>query len=173
MEGDDEISLESVEKKFSVLYLALRTEGARKYLHIDILAEPENARKPVPQKHLRNLRNFALWLFGDNRKKPVVRESRDVDDFGKILESKSAVAYLERSDRPNWHMAWQIAGGDEPERINLLEEASDNVSLALSRVHRFTKSKSVQKAVEQLTTDIAQLITIFPEYRSIICETDE
>jgi hypothetical protein len=169
MEDEDEISLEEVEKKFSVLFLSLRTEGVRTYLDIDIQADPDQARQPVPKDHLDNLRNFALWLFGDKKRLPVVRESRQVDDFGKILESKKAVEYLERSDRPKFEVAWQLAGGDEPELVRLLEDAADNVALALSGAHRYRKSKKLNRAVERLATDFAQLLTIFPAGKSIIC----
>ncbi|MER9926716.1 hypothetical protein NKJ84_28280 [Mesorhizobium sp. M0048] len=172
MEGEEEIALEEVEKKFSVLFLSLRTQGVRKYLDIDIQAEPDRARRPVPKHHLDNLRNFALWLFGDKRRLPVVRESRQVDDFGKILESKKAVEYLERSERPNFDVAWQLAGGDEPEIVRLVEEAADNISFSLSRAHRYNKSKKLKAAVERLATDFAQLLTIFPDSRAIICDGD-
>jgi hypothetical protein len=141
----------------------------RTYLNIDIQADPDQARQPVPKDHLDNLRNFALWLFGDKKRLPVVRESRQVDDFGKILESKKAVEYLERSDRPKFEVAWQLAGGDEPELVRLLEDAADNVALALSGAHRYRKSKKLNRAVERLATDFAQLLTIFPAGKSIIC----
>ncbi len=173
MEGEEEISLEAVEKKFSVLFLSLRTEGVRTYLNIDIQAEPEKARRPVPQNHLTNLRNFALWLFGDEKRLPIVRESRQVDDFGRILESRKAVDYLERSERPSFEIAWQMAGGDEPEVVRLVEEAADNISVALSRAHRYVKSKKLDTAVERLATDFAQLLTLFPRSKALICDEDE
>lgn len=172
MEGDEEIALEQVEKKFSVLFLALRTEGARTYLDIDIDAEPDKAKMPVPKKHLGNLKNFALWLFGDGDTPPVVRESRQVDDFGKILESEKAIDYLERSERPNFDVAWQLAGGDEPEFVRLIGEAADNVAYTLSGAHRYKSSKKLNKAVSRLAEDFAQLLTIFPESKSIICNGD-
>ena len=61
MEDKEEISLEKVESKFSVLYLSLRTEGVQKYLHIDIKADPAKAKKPVPSSRLKALAHFALW----------------------------------------------------------------------------------------------------------------
>lgn len=170
MEGDEDISVDEVENKFSVLFLSLRTEGVRTYLDIDIQADPDAALNPVPSDHLKNLKRFALWLFGDKNRLPVVRESRQVDSFGKILESKKAVEYLERSERPKFEVAWQLAGGDEPELVRLIEEAADNVSFALSRVHRYKSSKKLKKAVERLATDFAQLLTIFPDGKSIICD---
>jgi hypothetical protein len=97
MEDRDEIALENVEKKFSVLYLSLRTEGAQKYLQIDIQADPAKAKKPVPPSRLKALTYFAQWLFGDDKNPPLFTDSRYVDDFGKILESPKGVEYLECS----------------------------------------------------------------------------
>lgn len=162
MEDQGDIAIDKVENKFSVLYLSLRTEGARKYLDIDILAEPREAKRPVPKSRLKNLSNFALWLFGSKDIPPVVRESRLVDDFGRILESSKAVEYLERTARPSFDLAHQLAGGDEPEIVRLIEQAADNVSAALSRAHRYAKSKPLREAADRLNEDVSQLMTIFP-----------
>lgn len=100
MEDQEDISVEHVEDKFSVLFLSLRTEGVQKYLHINIGAEPSKAKRPVPKKYLKQLTNFALWLFGDDKRPPIVTDSRYVDRFGRILCSKKAVEYLERTESP-------------------------------------------------------------------------
>ena len=47
MEDVQDIDLASVEEKYSVLYLSLRTNGVRTYLGVDIKAEPDAAK---PQK---------------------------------------------------------------------------------------------------------------------------
>jgi hypothetical protein len=96
MEEHEDISLEKVERKFSVLYLSLRTVGVQKYLQVDIEADPDKAKRPVPKEQLQHLANFALWLFGNDETPPIVKESRQVDNFGLILESKKAVEYLAR-----------------------------------------------------------------------------
>lgn len=162
MEDQEAIDLEPVEEKFSVLYLSLRAEGVRKYLQIDIQAEPEAARRPVPQSRLRPLANFALWLFGDKKKSPIVTDSRQVDDFGRILASKQAVAYLERADAPSFEVAFRIAGGDEEEITKLIERAADAIEQALSRSHLYTESKDVQAAVVRCGKGAMQLLKQFP-----------
>lgn len=173
MENQEAIELEKVEDKFSVLFLSLRTEGARTYLDIDIQAEPGEARFPVPKDHLKNLERFALWLFGTKKRPPLVRESRQVDDFGRILQSKKAVEYLERTERPVFEMAFQLAGGDEPEIIRLIDEATDNVAYALSRAHRYKNSKKLRAAVDRLAGDFGQLLTLFPGAKDVICASEE
>ena len=163
MEEEEDISLERVEKKFSVLYLSLRTSGVRKYLHIDIKATERKARRPVPRTHLKALANFALWLFGNEETSPIVVDSRQVDDFGTILESKKAVEYLERSERPSFDVAFKLAGADEPELLKLVNKAADDVELALGGAHRHVRSSKLKSAVERLISDSAQLARLFPD----------
>jgi hypothetical protein len=165
MDDLEDISTASVEEKFSVLYLSLRTAGVQRYLHIDIKASPKEALRPVPKARLKALANFALWLFGSEKTPPVVPESRDVDRFGRILESDEAIQYLERSETPNFETAYRLAGGDEPEIIKLVEKAADNVETALSRVHLYVKSKRLQSAVQRFGADAFQLLELFPKVR--------
>lgn len=173
MEDEEGISLKHVEDKFSVLYLSLRTAGTQKYLNIDIKAEPKAARRPVPRSQLKALAKFAFWLFGDEGRPPIVKESRQVDDFGTILESKAAVEYLERSERPSFETAFRISGGDEPEVIRLIEKAADNIELALGRAHLHSKSEKLASAVDRLGADALQLLRIFPKTRKRLLEGEE
>ena len=165
MEDEEEISTEHVEDKFSVLYLSLRSAGTQKYLQIDIKAEPDAARRPVPKRRLEALKNFAMWLFGDEKRSPLFTDSRRVDDFGRILESSKAVEYLERTEAPNFEVAFRTAGGDEPELLKLIASAADNIELALTKAHLHTKSERIQKAVERCGADALQLLRVFPDIR--------
>jgi transposase-like protein len=165
MEHEKDIDVERVEEKFSVLYLSLRTQGVQQYLHIEIQADPKAALKPVPNSHLKNLAYFARWLFGTEQSPPIVKESRQVDQFGEMLESKEAVEYLERADVPSFEMAYRIAGGDEPEIVKLVGRAADNIEASLSRAHAHVKSERLQKAVRRLGVDAIQLLSLFPEIK--------
>lgn len=163
MEGAEEISIEKVESKFSVLYLSLRTDGVRKYLDINIKAEPKDAKHPVPEEKLKKLANFVLWLFGDDLIAPIITDSRYVDAFGSILESPEAVMYLEETEEPKFEVAFRKAGGDEPELIRLVNRATDNVQLTLSTAHHYLKSKKLKLAVNKLSIDVDQLVKLFSE----------
>ena len=67
-----------------------------------------------------------------------------------ILESPRAVEYLEGNRKAKFDYAFQLAGGDESEIANLVNEAAANVQLALSRVHHYKKSEDVQRSVKRL-----------------------
>ena len=162
MGEEDDIDLEKVEQKFSVLYLSLRTEGVKKYLKVDVSADPVKARKPVPKTRLKALSHFAQWLFGNDKNPPLFTDSRYVDDLGKALESEKAVEYLERTTNPNFDFALRVAGADEPELVNLLENAADNIELALARLHQHTHSTKIKSAVDRVVADADQLRKVIP-----------
>lgn len=173
MEGmGDDVSVEHVEEKFSVLYLSLRSAGVQKYLNVDILAPPGKTKRPVPRSHLAHLVDFARWLFGDGERAPLVTDSRLVDKFGRILESPKAVSYLERTDSPQFETAYRLAGGDEEETTRMVEEAADAIEQALSTAHHHRKSKRLQQAVERLGTDALQLLNLFPKIRDLLIPRD-
>jgi hypothetical protein len=156
---------EWAENRFAVLYMSIGTEGAKRYLQIDMLADPKIAKTPVPENRLEHLASFARWLFGTDDLLPLVTDTRQVSQFGKILESEEAVQYLESRSNPRFEVAFQIAGGDEAEIIRYLQEAADNIELALSRVHLYKSSTEVQKAVRRLGADARQLLSVFPDIR--------
>lgn len=163
---DEDIALEKVEERFSVLYLSLRTNGVQQYLHFDIQAEPGAARRPIPKKHLDNLVSFAKWLFGTEKSEPFVADSRQVDRFGLILESQEARKYLERTEKPVFETASRIAGGDEMETAAHVERAADALELALSTAHHHQSSRRLRAATKRAAQDVARLLELFPEVRA-------
>lgn len=170
MEQQEEIDIEAVEKKFSVLFLSLRTEGVKSYLQVDIQADPGDAAEPVPQEALDQLLNFSKWLFGTSTHPAIVRDSRQVDAFGRILESPAAVEYLERTEHPRFETAFQLAGGDAPELTRLLGTAADDIEAALSRIHLYRDDAKVKSAVNRLGADAFQLLSQFEETRDKLLE---
>lgn len=168
MEAQEGVAIDKVEDKFSVLYLSLRTQGVQKYLHIDIQAPPGKAVTPVPKAHLDSLVYYAKWLFGDEKTPPLFTDSRNVDNFGKVLESEEAIEYLERTANPRFELAIRKAGVGEQEVISLVSGASDNIQLALTDAHLFRKSTQLQKSVRRLGKDFSALLNVFPSEKADI-----
>ncbi len=158
----DKIDVARVEDRFSVLYLSLRTRGVQTYLEIDIEADPKTAKTPVPPGKLKQLENFARWLFGAEDQDPIISDSRDVDDFGRILENPSAVEYLERNERPSFSVARRMAGVAESDVSTHVERAADEIEEALKAAHQHKTSKRLQAAVRRVGADALQLLALFP-----------
>ncbi len=159
----EDIVSEDFGKRFAILYMSVEKEGAKKYLQIDVMAEPNAAKRPVPQDKLQNLANFAHWLFGTKDIDAIVRNASQVSDFGKILDSEEAVQYLQQTSKPKLDIAFRIAGGDESEIIRYVQEAANNIELALTRAHAFRNSSKLQQAISRFGDDALQLLSLFPD----------
>lgn len=166
----DRISIELVEQKFSVLFLALRESAVQRFLNVNITAEPKNAKTPVPKNRLDNLVDFAAWLFGTKDRKPLFTDSRYVGDFARILANPDAVKYLRSSLEPSLDLALQKAGVEEEDVINRIKTATDDVEIALGRVHLHLKSADVQKAVSRFAQSAIELIKKFPDIAKVSLE---
>ena len=160
-------------RRFAVLYMTITTLGARKYLNIEIDADQKKLKVPVPKSHLKNLENFALWLFGTDAVEPLVKDTRQVSKFSGILENEKSVDYLETKKRPNFDVAVRISGGDESETIQYVSDAADNVEMALMRAHAFRKSEELVDAVKRFGEDSLQLLDVFPEVKSSLLAGDQ
>ena len=124
-EHDDSIDVARVEKKFSVLFLALRYQNVQDYLGFDVETKADSARakRPIVKSHLPALIHFARWLFGHRDTDPIVGDSRLVGKLDKALASAAARRYLETAVRPDLETAYLTAGGEEGEVFANLEAA--------------------------------------------------
>ena len=162
-------SIEDAERRFSVMYNSLRTQGVQDYLNIDIFAAPRTFQLLVPKTHQNALENFGCWLFGKKNPTlpPIFTDSRLVADFGRILENSEAREYLEKSNGPNFDHAFQLAGADESNLVQLLSEAAANVKLVLTRVHHHKDSEDIQQKAEILGIDVQQLLSVLPNIHQL------
>lgn len=174
MEDEEGIDLKSVENKFSVLYLSLRTQGVLTFLQIDIRADPDAARRPVPEDKIDHLVKFATWLFGNKARKikPVITDSRDIDAFAKLLVSERSLNYLERTPEPKLDVARRLAGVEEDEIRELIDRAADNIEEALGVIHHHHDSRVVQQAVRRLGVDAVELLNRYPQIKSTVLGED-
>ena len=168
----EDYNRERADASFTILYMSLDTVGAKQFLRIDVEADPQTIKNPVPQNHLDNLADFARWLYGnqDQTQEPIITDTRQVSMFGKVLESQEATDYLQRSANPNLELAFQLAGGDEEEIIRHIQQAADNIEQALSRVQHFRNSSGLQHQVKRLGVDFFALINTFPKIREELFE---
>ena len=161
----EDFSIEDAERRFSVMYNALKTQGVQDYLDIDIFPNERTSQMPVPKTRRNALENFSRWLFGKKSEdvRPIFTDSRRVSDFGRLLEDPQTIQYLEGSKNPNFDDAHKLAGGEESDLIQNLSEAAGNVRIVLTRVHHYKNSEDIQGAVEALGIDVQQLLSIFPD----------
>lgn len=158
----EDIDESKIVEKFSVLFLALRTSGVQNFLGIDIKSEPQQAKTPVPQEHVQNLREFVRWLFGEGDHEPIVKDSRQVDKFSRALESDNALAYLRTASRPTLDYAYVLAGGEAEEVRELLSGAAFDIEQALGMLHLHKSDAEITKVANRIVKAARQIEKLFP-----------
>lgn len=176
-EHDELIDVARVEERFSVLFLSLRTHGTQEYLHINVNASPEEARRgPVPKNRLDSLVHFSKWLFGREENgvvtETIVRDSRQMDRFDKVLANAKARQYLERTATPDLDVAYRMAGGEEYEVFNELDEAVGHLRGVLGIIHEHRNSTRVETAVEKAARAALELLRGYPDLRAKLLEEE-
>lgn len=167
----DNFNPDLVGNRFSPLYMSLTTSGAQDYLGLSLDEVSERCPKIVEDRE--RLASFYRWLFVPvEGHRPLVKDTRDISAFGRILESESSRTYLETVKAPSFEIALQMSGDREEEIIQHLRDASHEIRVVLSSIHTLKKSEPVQNAVRQLGEDALQLLSIFPAVRSDLQEED-
>jgi hypothetical protein len=87
-----------------------------------------------------------------------------LDDFGKVLESETGIAYLERTTHPKLESAKRAAGVSQSELAENVELAASKLEEALAVVHQFKSDpiSRLEAAVRRVGRDALQLLSIFP-----------
>ena len=159
MEQIEGIEVEKVEKRFSVLFLSLRSNHVQIFLGIKdkFGIEPAKVWPPVDNGHVDKLREYSLWLFGDAETHPVVTDSRDVDRFARVLASDEGLEYLRSVSKPSLEKAFVIAGGEQEEVYELVSTAAYNLNEALSSIHLYKNDERLIAVSRRLVANAEQI----------------
>jgi len=166
MKQQDVLPDEGVQNRFSVMYLSLRTLGVQKRLGLEMTGLPQRNKVPVQKKYLPNLEHFSRWIFGDNSRPPLFSDSRQIDVFGRVLESDGAFKYLCDDKNARFDSAKTIAEGDLPEIVVNVKKASEYIRLAISQAHRYSDNKNLQNVMKDFGNDAIHLMGVFQKLQS-------
>lgn len=114
---------------------------------------------PIPDTHLKNLRNFLSWIYGEGNKiLPVIRESRDITSYlAHVVASSKAVEYLQINR--DLHEAYDLTDGEEAMVRKLLGTANTKLEKVLGVIHRHRTDEIVSEAKKCSDTAVRVLKT--------------
>lgn len=159
METVEDLSVEEVENRFSVLFLSLRSRHVQRFLGIEgkFGIEPKDVKPPISDENIGHLKEYSRWLFGDGETPPVVRDSRDVDRFATVLASEDGLQYLRTVRTPSLEKAFVIAGGNQEEVYQLVSTAAYNLQEALSSIHLYKDDERLISISKRLLANAEQI----------------
>ena len=153
------LEVDRVRNRFSVLFLSLRSRHVQKFLGVEdkFGNDPSKVQPPVDDEHLDRLKEYSVWLFGDEETLPVVQDSRQVDKFARVLASEDGLNYLRAMRRPSLEKAYIIAGGDQEELYDIISTATYNLQEALSSIHLYKNDEKLVKMVKRMIVNADQI----------------
>ncbi|GAB3309340.1 hypothetical protein GCM10027511_21820 [Hymenobacter humi] len=160
-EAQDELGMDATEAKdsFSLLTLAIGQGSIKTYLGLPKKLEDTDFDQPVPVEKQENLRNLMGWLFGDENKLPVLKESRDITNYlSPVLTSEAATEHLLLTG--DLQEAYDMSSGEELLLAKKLTQAKRALGYSLKLISG-NKSETVVKLVndcEQAVKDIKKLL---------------
>ncbi len=159
METVEDLSVEDVENRFSVLFLSLRSKNVQTFLGVEdkFGIEPKDVKPPIKDVKIDQLREYSRWLFGDGETPPVVKDSREVDRFATVLASEEGLQYLRSVRSPSLEKAFVIAGGDQEEVYELVSTAAYNLQEALSSIHLYKDDERLITISKRLVANAEQI----------------
>jgi hypothetical protein len=153
---------ELLETSFGVLIRGLQASGVAEFLGVEYPGDPKKSQSPVSKAKLPQLADFVRWTFGTGKTPPVVKDSRQLTQWGKILQSPSAVAYLRRTPSPEFERAWIKSGGQAESVAESLYKAADRLEESAPLVSEYVDNEEVTSAVQQCARFFVQVIEHFP-----------
>jgi hypothetical protein len=120
---------------------------------------------PVSEDRLQNFADFIRWTFGTSESARLLKDSRQLTQWGKILVSSEAVSYLRRVSSPTFERAWARSGGESESVLNSLLQAADSLEESIPLIPIHKEEPGIEKAVERCTQFMLQILRDFPELR--------
>jgi hypothetical protein len=95
--SQQDLPVESAMRYFGLFYNALQDPGIRNYTG---LPEPGDVTsitdEPIPPDRLSNVHRILRWLFGEEGRRRIISESRDISKLGRVLSNERAARSLEK-----------------------------------------------------------------------------
>jgi hypothetical protein len=130
-----ELDLRKAKEDFSLLLLAIGQANVKQFLGLPKRTKDINFDEPVSTAQLPKLKNLLSWVFGEDGKLPVIRESRDITNLlTHVLGSPEAVKYLENTR--DLTAAYDRTDGEEKMLLRYLATANTKLEVALGIAHR-------------------------------------
>ncbi|HXI26512.1 MAG TPA: hypothetical protein VNG71_21840 [Pyrinomonadaceae bacterium] len=144
-EAEFDLDLTKAKQDFSLLLLALGQGNIKQFLGLPKRTKDTNIEEPVPREKLEDLKDVLSWIFGDSKRLPVIKESRDITNYlSHVVASSEAVKYLK--DRRDLTGAYDRTDGEEKMLLKYLNAANSKLEGALGIAHRHRTFEVIAQA---------------------------
>ncbi len=148
-----------LEKSFSSLTVAMSSPGIRSFINAPLGSNVEPGMKPIPQDSYSNLKELLAFLFGDENREPVIKDTREINRLGKVIQNQTGLEAL----RSTWSLAEAESaikeqGMDPYSRLlNRLRTANESVKSTFDDISDYLEDSNVQEYIQTLNENVTSL----------------
>jgi hypothetical protein len=144
------ISTEGIEAEFGKFYTALNESKIKNYVGLDTENKvPYKLREPINADKANELKDFISYLYGDEKNKAVIDDSRDLGDLADVLDSKIATEVLNKTR--DIEKAKKAIFGDEIILLNTMDETIELFEIILNKITEYSKNAKVISKFKELS----------------------
>ena len=156
-----EYNTENAEENFSFLLLAIGQGKIKRFLGLPTKIKDTDSEAPISPENIDNLKNLMSWLYGDERNKPVIDESRDITSYlTHVVDSPEALKHLERTR--DLIAAYDLSDGEEKMILRYLAIANEKLKNVLGVVH-LHKTEDIKNEAEKCHQTSQQILKTVKE----------
>lgn len=148
-----------LENSFSSLTVAMSSPGIRAFIAAPLGNAVTPGMKPIPEDHFDELKELLAFLFGDDESEPVIRDTREINRLGKVIQHETGLSTL----RSTWSLADAEAAikdqGMDPytRLLNRLKTANESVKSTFDDISDYLDDQKVQEYVQNLFENTSNL----------------
>ena len=149
----------ALENSFSVLQVAMGSPGIRSFIDAPLGSGVVRGANPIPDKGLNALRELLAFLFGEDQRAPVIKDTRQISKLGKIIQNEVGLKVL----RETWSLEQaedaikDMAMDPYTRLMNRLRTANESVKSTFDDVADYVDDKNVKTTVEMLYENTSNL----------------
>lgn len=148
-----------LENSFSSLTVAMSSPGIRAFIAAPLGNAVTPGMKPIPEENYPELKELLAFLFGDDAKEPVIRDTREINRLGKVIQHPTGLETLRASwSLPDAEAAIKDQGMDPYTRLlNRLRTANESVRSTFDDISDYLNDAAVKDYVQSLDENVTNL----------------
>ena len=148
-----------LENSFSSLTVAMSSPGIRAFIAAPLGNAVTPGMKPIPEENYNELKELLAFLFGDDLKEPIIRDTREINRLGKVIQNPTGLDTL----RTTWSLAEAEAAikeqGMDPytRLLNRLRTANESVRSTFDDISDYLNDSTVKDYIQTLNENVTNL----------------
>lgn len=158
-ESKFDIDTKKIKQKFSLITVALNSPSIRKYLGVPSYRDVDLNKDIVPDEKGEELENVLTWIYGNEKKSPVLTDSRSIQkELSAVLSSRDATEYLIKSN--NLEEAYERTNGEKEFLVKKINSSTRSLQSIMGFVWKYVDDPEINDSINECRDTIDAIIKL-------------